>query len=79
MKTMTCRQLGGACAKTFTAETFEEIAEQSKQHGIEMFQKGDKAHLKAMEDMKVLMQNPEAMQRWFKTKRQEFDALPNKI
>ena len=30
MKTMTCRQLGGACDKEFRANTFEEIAEQSK-------------------------------------------------
>lgn len=36
MKTMTCKQLGGACDKEFSANTFEEIAELSKQHGMEM-------------------------------------------
>ena len=41
MKTMTCRQLGGACGKEFQADSFDEIAEMSKQHGIEMFQSGD--------------------------------------
>ena len=25
MKTMTCKQLGGACNKTFSADTFDEI------------------------------------------------------
>ncbi len=30
MKTMTCRQLGGACDKKFHAETFDEMAELSK-------------------------------------------------
>ena len=30
MKTMTCKQLGGACNLEFKAETFEEIAEMSK-------------------------------------------------
>jgi hypothetical protein len=34
MKTMNCRQLGGACDKEFHANTFEEIAELSKAHGI---------------------------------------------
>lgn len=75
---MTCNQLGGACDKTFTAATFEEIAEMSKQHGIEMFQKADTAHLKAMEAMKVLMQSPEAMQEWFENKRKEFANLPER-
>jgi predicted small metal-binding protein len=75
MKTMTCRQLGGACDQEFHADTFEEIAEMSKQHGIKMFQKQDEAHLKAMEVMKELMQNPEEMQRWYEGKMREFEAL----
>ena len=75
MKTMTCSQLGGACEEQFTAETFEEIAEMSKQHGMEMFQKGDKAHLRAMAKMKNLKQTPEELQKWFESKRKEFEAL----
>ncbi len=76
MKTMTCNQLGGACDKKFSAETFEEIAEMSKQHGMEMFQQNDAAHLKAMGKMQALMKSPDAMQKWFEGKRQEFEALP---
>ena len=76
MKTMTCKQLGGACDKEFHAETFEEIAEMSKQHGTEMFQKSDEAHLEAMNKMKELMQKPEAMKEWFENKKKEFDSLP---
>ena len=75
MKTMTCKQLGGACDKEFHTDTFEEIAEMSKKHGMEMFQKGDEAHLKAMHDMQELMKSPEAMKEWFENKRKEFDAL----
>jgi len=37
MKTMTCRQLGGACDVEFHAETFQKMARLSKQHGMEMF------------------------------------------
>ena len=51
MKTMTCKQLGGACNEEFHANTFEEMAEMSKKHGMEMFQAGDEAHIKAMNEM----------------------------
>ena len=76
MKTMTCKQLGGACDKTFQATSFEEIAEMSKKHGMAMFQKGDAAHLRAMNEMQELMRSPEAMKAWFEEKRIEFNALP---
>lgn len=75
MKTMTCKQLGGACEKTFSAETFDEMAELSKQHGMEMFQQNDAAHLEAMNKMKDLMEKPNAMMEWFESKRKEFEAL----
>ena len=74
---MTCQQLGGACKKEFHANTFEEMAELSKQHGMEMFKKGDKAHLKAMQEMKEKMNSPMEMQKWFEDKRSEFDVLPS--
>jgi len=76
MKTMTCKQLAGACDIQFHAETFEEMAQLSQQHGIEMFQKGDETHLKAMEQMKVIMSDPKALQEWIDTKRKQFEALP---
>ncbi len=76
MKTMTCKQLGGACEKEFRANTFEEVAELSKQHGMEMHQKQDPAHLDAMNEMQKLMESPEDMNKWFESKRKEFEALP---
>jgi hypothetical protein len=76
MKTMTCNQLGGACDKSFQATSFDEIAGMSKQHAMEMFQKSDSAHLKAMNEMQELMKKPEAMKEWFESKRKEFVALP---
>ncbi len=75
MKTMTCRQLGGACEKEFHADTFEEIATLSKQHGMEMLQKNDEAHLNAVNDMKELMKSPVDMQKWYEDKKKEFEAL----
>ena len=76
MKTMTCKQLGGACDQKFHAGTFEEIAAMSKKHGMEMFQKSDEPHLKAMKEMQELMKSPGAMNEWFENKRKEFNALP---
>lgn len=72
---MTCKQLGGACDKEFHANTFEEIAEQSKKHGMEMM--NDPDHQKAMQKMMEFMKEPKKMQEWMVNKKKEFDALPN--
>ena len=76
MKTMNCKQLGGACDKEFHANTFEEIVDLSKAHGMEMFQNQDTVHLEAMNKIQELMTKPEAMAEWFENKRKEFEALP---
>ena len=75
MKTMTCEQLGGACDKKFQANTFDEIAQMSKLHGMEMFQQQDEQHLEAMKKIQELMKQPDAMQNWFESKKKEFEAL----
>jgi len=73
---MSCKQLGGACDKVFQANSFEEMVEMSKQHGMEMFQTQDEDHLKAIMEVQKLMQNPAAMTEWFEGKKKEFEALP---
>jgi len=78
MKTMTCTQLGGACDKEFTGENFEEIVEQSKQHGMEMFVAGDAVHLEAIGEMQKMMQTPQAMQSWFEEKMKMFEEIASK-
>ena len=77
MKTMTCRQLGGACDQAFTAETFEQIAALSQQHGMDMFERQDAAHLEAMQAMRALMHDKHAMQVWYNDRKAEFDDLPD--
>ena len=76
MKTMTCKQLAGACDKEFHAETFEEMGGMSRKHAMEMGEKGDKGHIEKMEEMKDLMNKPGAVEEWFEKIRKEFDALP---
>ena len=55
MKKMTCKQLGGPCDEEFRADTFDEIAEMTKKHGMEMFAKQDPAHMEAIQHMMKLM------------------------
>ncbi len=76
MKTMSCKQLGGACDKEFQASSFEEIIEMSKQHGMDMFLKQDEDHLESINKIRGLMQKPKEMQKWIDDKRKEFEALP---
>lgn len=76
MKTMTCKQLGGACDVEFHDETFEGMVGQSKKHGMEMFEKDDKAHIDIMNKMKEGMNDPEAMNKWMEERKNEFEALP---
>lgn len=76
METMTCRQLAGACDLKFHAETFDEMAKVSQDHGTAMFAKKDALHLEAMNNMMQMMSNPNAMQKWMNGKRKEFDLLP---
>ena len=75
MKTMSCKQLGGACDKLFSANTFEEIAAQSQSHAMEMFKDSDNAHLVAMSKMSELMKDPTKMKSWMESKEGEFNAL----
>jgi len=77
MKTMTCKQMGGACEETFSANTFEEMAELSKAHGMEMMQKQDAAHLKIMGEMKAIMDKPGAIEKYMAEKRKAFDDAPD--
>ena len=75
MKTMTCKDLAGACDVEFHAETFDEMAEMPKKHGLEMMEQGDQAHIDAMDKMKESMSDPEAMKQWFETVRNTFEDL----
>jgi hypothetical protein len=77
MKKMTCKQLGGACEVEFFGNTFDEIAIQSKKHGMEMFQNGDKEHMEAMNEMQKMMKEPSDFAKWFESKKEEFNNLSN--
>jgi len=73
---MTCKQLGGACNEEFKAETFEEMAELSRAHGMKMYSEGDKPHVKVIEEMIKLMTDPGGMQKWVDNKKALFASAP---
>lgn len=73
MKTMTCKELGGACDQEFTAETFDEISELSKKHAQEMYAKGDETHTQAMKEMQDVARSPAALEKWMNEKREAFN------
>ena len=74
MKSMTCIQLGGACDLVFSGETFDDLANQSQQHGKEMFGSNDGPHMAAMGKMMELMKSGE-MDSWMAARKAEFEAL----
>jgi predicted small metal-binding protein len=77
MKTMTCKQLGGACDHTFSANSFDEIAMMVSKHAREKVQQGDAAHIEAMNEMRKSMTSQEAMDAWMDEKRTAFNSLPD--
>ena len=73
---MSCKQLGGACNQKFHSETFEDMAEQSRKHGEEMFKQGDEAQIKAMNEMQKLVQAPHALTQWMESKKKNLTLCP---
>ena len=52
MKTMTCRQLGGACDLALTGESADEVIQAQDKHLKEIVAGGDTDHEAALKDMK---------------------------
>ena len=73
MKKTTCRDLRGACDAEIQGETPEEMAEQSKQHVMEMMQSGDEDHKAAVESMMQL--SKEEQEKWYEDFKKGFDSL----
>ena len=76
MKTMTCRQLGGACDLPLTGETGDEVIKAQDQHLKEIVAAGDTEHEKALKEMKGRWKHPVAGMGWYKQVKRDFAALP---
>ncbi len=75
MKKTTCRDLRGACDAEIQGATAEEMAENCKQHVMDMMQSDDDAHKAAVASMMELSQDEQ--QKWFEDFKSGFDSLPD--
>jgi predicted small metal-binding protein len=75
MKTMTCRQLGGACDLQLRANTADEVIKAQDKHLQEAVAAGDAAHEEALKEMKGRWKHPLRGMGWYKDTKREFAAL----
>ena len=76
MKTMTCRQLGGACDLELRGTTADEVIKAQDQHLKETVAAGDATHEDAAKAMKGRWKNPIKGMGWYKDTKRAFAALP---
>ncbi len=76
MKTMTCRQLGGACDFPLHGNTADEVIKAQDQHLKDVVAAGDEAHADALKDMKGRWKHPISGMSWYRNTKRAFAALP---
>jgi predicted small metal-binding protein len=76
MKTMTCKQLGGACDLALRGETADEVIKAQDRHLREIVAGGDDAHRPALDDMKGRWKHPVQGMGWYRATKRAFAELP---
>ncbi|HEY3723747.1 MAG TPA: hypothetical protein VGN59_10360 [Acidimicrobiia bacterium] len=76
MKTMTCKQLGGACDLPLHGETADEVIKAQDKHLKEVVAEGDVAHQDALAAMKGRWKHPVSGMKWYRSTKRDFAALP---
>ena len=76
MKTMTCKQLGGACDLQLRGETADEVIKAQDKHLKDAVAAGDTTHEAALNDMKGRWKHPVKGMGWYKSTKREFADLP---
>lgn len=74
MKTMTCRELGGACDLELRGETADEVIVQQDQHLKDVVAAGDAAHAEALKQMQGRWKRPVSGLKWYRSTKREFAA-----
>jgi len=75
VKTMTCRQLGGACDLEFHGTNADEIIKAQDKHLNDIVEGGDEAHRSALKEMKGRWRHPISGMGWYRNTKREFAAL----
>jgi len=76
MKTMTCRQLGGACDLAHEGEDANEIIHAQDAHLRAAVAAGSTDHQPALDAMKGRWKRPVSGLKWYRQVQRDFDALP---
>ena len=76
MKTMTCRQLGGACDLELRGDTADDVIKAQDQHLKDAVAGGDASHDSALKAMKGRWKHPIKGMGWYKDTKAAFAALP---
>ena len=75
MKTMTCRQLGGACDRELTGASADDVIKAQDAHLKEAVAGGDATHESALASMRGRWKHPIAGMGWYKQVKRDFAAL----
>jgi hypothetical protein len=75
MKTMTCRQLGGACDLQLRGETADDVIKAQDRHLKDAVKAGDGSHDQAHQDMKGRWKHPVASMGWYRDTKKAFAEL----
>lgn len=78
MKTMTCRQLGGACDLEHWGETADEVIKAQDRHLKDAEKAGDATHQQAREAMKGRWRRPRQSLGWYRHTSRVFKELPDR-
>lgn len=73
MKKATCLQLRGACDYVVVGETALEMAENCREHAMDMIDDGDLAHIAAAQDMMSLSSKEQLA--WFSDFEKTFESF----
>lgn len=76
MKTMTCRQLGGACDLEHSGADANEIIHAQDAHLRQAVAAGDPEHEPALKEMKGRWRRPVSGLKWYRQVQRDFSALP---
>ena len=76
MKTMTCKQLGGACDLQLRGSTADEVIKAQDKHLREAVAAGDATHEAALEEMNGRWKHPIKGMGWYKNTKKAFADLP---
>jgi hypothetical protein len=76
MKTMTCRQMGGACDLELSGETADDVIHLQDEHLEDVVATGDEAHVPARNDMKARWRRPISGLKWYNATKRTFADLP---